>query len=135
VRTPLWYPLSRDYPVEIVSGRFQPSPHLLDIQSHRFAGVEAHNLVGRHPAIVAADPSILGCLLAFESPEKVGVVGDHPLRQGAVVCFQVIQPRLRLVAQIRVSHKTQRRLRSTPALYSTDEEVEAFSHLELRLLV
>src|ERR1700758_4726897 len=55
------------------------------------AGVEAHNLVGRHPAIRAADPKVLRCLLAFEPFEEISVGGDHPLCPGAVVCLQVIQ--------------------------------------------
>jgi len=58
-----------------------------------FARVEAHNLVGRHSAVGAADPQILRRLLAFEPSEKVGVGRNHPFHPGAIVCFQVIQHR------------------------------------------
>src|SRR5262245_54622502 len=57
----------------------------------KLARVEAHDLVGRHPAIRAADPKVLRCLLAFEPFEEISVGGDHPLRPGTVICLQVIQ--------------------------------------------
>jgi len=53
-----------------------------------FARVEAHNLVGRHSAVGAADPQILRRLLAFESPEKVGVGRNHPFHQARLFAFK-----------------------------------------------
>src|SRR5476651_669415 len=39
------------------------------------ARIETDDLVGRHPAIGAANPKILRCLLTFESAEEVGIGG------------------------------------------------------------
>ena len=57
----------------------------------QFTRGEAHNLVGGHPAVGAADPQILRHLLALEPLEKLAIGRDHALRPGAVACFQVIQ--------------------------------------------
>src|SRR5229473_4131149 len=63
-----------------------------DVSVHEdLAGIDVHNLIGRHPAIGTSDPQVLGRLLAFEPVEKAGVTRNHPCRPGAVVCFQVVQ--------------------------------------------
>jgi len=47
-----------------------------DVAVHeQFAGIEADDLVGGHPAVGTADPQILRRLLAFEPPEESG---DRP---------------------------------------------------------
>src|SRR5262249_23692040 len=57
----------------------------------KLARGEAHNLVCRDPAIPAADPKVLPCLLAFQPVLEISVGGDHPLRPSTVICLQVIQ--------------------------------------------
>src|SRR5215469_8498349 len=57
----------------------------------QLAGVEPDNGIRRHSAIGAADPEIMGRLLAFEPPEEVRILRDHPRGPGAVSLFQVVK--------------------------------------------
>jgi hypothetical protein len=57
----------------------------------QLAGIEADDRIRRHAAIGAADPQIMGCLLAFEPPEEIGVFRDHPRCPGAVSFLEVSQ--------------------------------------------
>ena len=50
-----------------------------------FAGREADDLVGRHPAVGATDPEVAWGLLARKPFEELGVVADHGFRPGAIV--------------------------------------------------
>ena len=56
-----------------------------DVAVHEhFARREAGDLVGRHPAVRAADPEELGRLLVREAAEEFRVGGPHVLRPGTV---------------------------------------------------
>ena len=59
-----------------------------------FAGIEIDDLVGRDPAVRAADPQIFGRLLPFEPPEEIGVDGDLALRPGAILGLEIVEHRL-----------------------------------------
>ena len=79
-----------------------------DVAVHeQLAGIEVDDLVGRHPAVGAADPQIFRRLLAFEPPKEAGVVGDHSLRPSAIVGLEVLQHPARIAPAL-ASHKPTR---------------------------
>ena len=54
---------------------------------------QAHDLVGRHTAVRAPDPEVVGCLLAGKAGEEVRILARHLRRPGTIVREQVIEGR------------------------------------------
>ena len=71
----------------------------------QLAGIEIDDLVGGHAAVGAADPQILGRLLAFEPTEETGVGRHHALCPGAVIGLEMIEHGLPIAPAVR-RHKT-----------------------------
>ena len=54
-------------------------------------GIEADDLVGRHPAVRTADPQVFGRLLAGQPQEEIAIGGDHALHPGAILRLQIVK--------------------------------------------
>ncbi len=66
--------------------------HVGDVAVHEYlARIEAGDLVGRHPAVVTADPEVLGTLLVRQLLEEARPLALHLGGPGAVVFNQVMQ--------------------------------------------
>ena len=57
----------------------------------QLAGHQVDDFVRRHPAVRAADPEVLGRLLAQQLLEEARILIRHPLRPAAIVLEQVLQ--------------------------------------------
>src|SRR5262249_33291961 len=57
----------------------------------QLAGVEPDDRICRHAAIGAADPEIIGRLLAFESSEEFRIIRGHTRCPGAIPFLQVVK--------------------------------------------
>jgi hypothetical protein len=55
------------------------------------AGGQVHDLVGGYPAVGAADPEVLGALLAREAREEIRVGAADALRPGAILLEEVLE--------------------------------------------
>src|SRR5262249_40307674 len=55
------------------------------------SGKQTDNLIGRHPAVRAADPKVTRCLLVREPLEEIGIVANHRGGPGTVIRKQLAE--------------------------------------------